>query len=66
MDSWVKGLITCANLAMGADTVMSWQQVVNNSNYMWGHFYMDNGGAGYTITHGQTVNVTSFKLQAYY
>jgi hypothetical protein len=64
--AWVRANITCANLGIGADTAMSEIEIVNNTNFMWVNYYINNGGAGYTITHGQQVNITSFKLQAWY
>jgi hypothetical protein len=64
--AWVRANITCANLGIGADTAMSEIEIVNNTNFMWVNYYVNNGGAGYTITHGQQVNITSFKLQAWY
>jgi len=66
MLSWTQGLITCANLGIGADTTMSVVKIGSNATYLWVNFYINNGGSGYTITHGQVVNVTSFKMQAYY
>lgn len=70
MLTWTKGLMTCANLAVGADTLMTAVKIGENATYMWVNFWIadsDGGaGAGYTITHGQVVNVTSFKMQAYY
>jgi hypothetical protein len=65
MTAWVRSNITCANLAIGADTAMVGVQIVNNTNFMWMNFYINNGGAGYTITHGQQVNITSYKLQCW-
>lgn len=64
--SWCRTLITCANLGIGADTAMTLVEVANNTDYIWYISYINNGGAGYTITHGQSVNVTSLKLQAWY
>jgi len=65
MTAWVRSNITCANLGIGADTAMVGVQIANNTNWMWMNFYINNGGAGYTITHGQQVNITSYKLQCY-
>jgi hypothetical protein len=68
--TWTTALITCANLAVGADTVMFGVTTGSNTTYLWRQFYIQdaNGGlgAGFTITHGQVVNVTSFKMQAYF
>jgi hypothetical protein len=66
MMDWVKGLITCADLGISADTEMSEVHIWNNSAEMEVHFYMNNGGTGYTISHGESVNSTNFKQQAYY
>jgi len=65
MTAWVRSNITCANLAIGADTAMVGIQIINNTNFMWMNFYINNGGAGYTITHGQSVNITSYKMQCW-
>jgi hypothetical protein len=65
MTEWVRSNITCADLGIAADTAMVGVQIVNNSNFLWMNFYDNNGGAGYTITHGQQVNITSYKLQCY-
>lgn len=64
--SWVRTYITCADLSIGADTSMTIVEIANNTDYIWYNCYMNNGGAGYSITHGQQVNVTSLKLQAWY
>jgi hypothetical protein len=70
MLTWVKGLITSANLAIGADTQMTAVQIGSNATYLWVNFWIadsDGGaGSGFTITHGQVVNATSFKMQAYF
>lgn len=69
---YVKGLITCADLSIGADTEMSEStDFISNTGSTSSdtakiNFYMDNGGSGYTMSHGETFNVTSFKMQAYY
>lgn len=63
--SWTKGLITCADLSIGADTVMTGVTIGSDADYIWINFYMDNGGAGYQLYHGQNVNITSFKMQYY-
>lgn len=64
---YVKALITCAGLSIGADTEMTAVEVSENTTtYMWVQFYMNNAGSGYTVSHGVTTNVTSVKLQAYF
>lgn len=65
MTDWVRSNITCANLGIGADTAMTGVKIGSNATWMWMNFYINNGGAGYTITHGQQVNITSYKLQCY-
>jgi hypothetical protein len=62
MDSWTWCLITCADLSIGANTNMTEIQLANTSEYAWYQYYMNNGGAGYTIAEGQAFNVTSVKL----
>ena len=54
--------ITCADLGIGANTNMSEQFIGNSSTYAYYHYYMNNAGAGYTITEGQSFNVTSVKF----
>jgi hypothetical protein len=63
--AWVRSNITCANLAIGADTAMVGVEITDNAVFMWMNFYINNGGSGYTITHGENVNITSYKLQCY-
>ena len=66
MTSWVRANITCANLAIATDTAMVGIQIINNTGFMWmNYYYQGGGGAGFTITHGQSVNITSFKLQCW-
>ncbi len=55
-------LLTCADLSIGADTNMTEIEIANTSSYAWYHYYDDNGGSGYTITEGQSFNITSAKF----
>jgi hypothetical protein len=55
-------LLTCADLGIGADTNMTEQLIGNNTDYAWYHYYLNNGGSGYTIVEGQSFNVTSVKF----
>jgi hypothetical protein len=61
-DTYMWANLTCADLSIGADTAMTELEIVNGSSYRYMHYYMNNGGAGYTITEGQSFNVTSVKL----
>ena len=54
--------ITCADLSIGADTNMSEQVIGTGGTYAWYHYYMNNGGSGYTIEENEDFNVTSVKL----
>jgi len=69
---YVRGLITSADLSIDADTTMSksssFISTTGNSAGDTGiiYLYMDNGGFGYQMAHGETFNVTSFKQQAWY
>jgi len=66
-DAWVWITCTNADISIGADTNMTEIEIANTSaSYRWMHYYMNNGGAGYTITHGQSCNTTSVKPWAYY
>jgi len=65
MTSWVRSLITNANLGISADTAMTGVEITSTGTWMWMNFYINNGGSGYTITHGQQCNTTSYKLQCY-
>ena len=65
MTAWVRSNLTCANLAIGADTAMTGVQITTTGTWMWMNFYINNAHAGYSITHGQQVNITSYKLQCY-
>jgi len=63
--TWNEGylwmLLTCADLSIGADTNMTIIEIANTSTYAWYHFYLNNAGSGYTITEGQSFNITSVK-----
>ncbi len=66
--NYTRWLITCSDLGISSDTVMSESKWISTSGNSEGdvaylHFYDNNGGSGYTITHGQEVNVTSNKFQ---
>lgn len=63
---YVKALITCADLGIGADTEMTAVQTASSATFVWVQFYVNNADAGYTVSHGVTTNVTSVKLQAFY
>lgn len=69
---WARANITCADLSIGAETVMNETIIVNDSNapFLWINYHIadsDGGyGVGFTITHGASVNVTEFKMDAYY
>lgn len=65
MTAWVRMNITCANLGIGALSAMTEVQITTTATWMWCNFYINNGGAGYTITHNQQVNITSAVLQCY-
>jgi len=67
---YVRGLISCSDLSIGADTTMSESAFFNTTgngagDTTWIHFYMNNSGSGYQISHGESVNVTDFKQQYY-
>jgi hypothetical protein len=64
--TYVKALITCAALSIGADTEMEEVEIAHADAYIWVNFWMDNSNNGYTVSHGATTNVTSVKLQAYF
>src|SRR4030042_2164198 len=64
MNSWIRANMTCAGLRIGAYTPMTLRNIANgsSSSYMWVHYYLNNGGAGYTISHGQSINATLFSM----
>jgi len=64
MSNWVRCNLTCANLGIGPLAQMSSAVITSTGTWLWMNFYV-NGGAGYTITHGQQVNITSFVMQCY-
>ena len=41
---------------------MTEQFIGNSTNYAWYHYYFNNAGSGYTITEGQSFNVTGVKF----
>jgi len=58
---WTWMLMTCADLSIGADTNMSEVHIGNSSTYAWNHYYLNNGGSGYTIVENEAFNITSAK-----
>jgi len=63
--TWNEGylwmLLTCADLSISANTNMTIIEIANTSTYAWYHFYLNNAGSGYTVTEGQSFNITSSK-----
>jgi len=60
MPSWIYPNIT-VDFDTATDvswTSMTMVEVTNNSNFAWYQCYIDNGGAGYTITHNEKFNAT--------
>lgn len=55
-------LLTCADLGISANTNLTEIKIGNNDDEMWVHYYENNGGAGYQLSHNQKVNLTSEKL----
>lgn len=55
-------LLTCADLSIGADTNMTEVFIGNTTSYAWYHYYLNNADAGYTISEGDSFNVTSSKF----
>jgi len=66
MLEWIYMHITCTDLGIPADTNMTEIEIANNSEYIWVHYYMNNAGNGYTITHNEKFNISSIKFYAYY
>jgi len=66
MMSWVNSTIRCPGLSINANATMSEVNVTATPNQMWVQFYVNNGGSGYTITHGQEINVTHYTPYAYW
>lgn len=64
-NDYVYFLLTSADLGIGADTNLTEIHVANCSSEMYLHYYANNGGAGYTLSHNQKVNLTSEKLYIY-
>lgn len=69
--NYVRCLITCADLNIGPDDEMLEGEFYGETGTTPGstvkiNFYLNNGGSGYTIAHGETINITSIKLQGYW
>ena len=62
---WTYAWVTCADLSISADTNMTEVHIGNSSTYAWNHYYMNNGGSGYTITENQAFNITSVKYYVF-
>lgn len=66
-DDWVFFLGACAALGISADTNFTEIEIAaTDGEYRWMHYYMNNAGVGYTISHGEQVNVTDCKPYAWY
>lgn len=67
---WIMGNMTCSDLSIGADELMNESNITASDTFIWIHYYLQDtgggGGGGFTITHGQNVNCTDFKMQAWY
>jgi hypothetical protein len=61
-NSYMWCTLTCADLSIGANTNMTEIQIANNSQSRWMHYYLNNGGAGYTVVLGEHFNLTSCKF----
>ena len=64
-DAWHYVWMTCADLSISADTNTTQQTISESANYGWFHYYMNNGGDGYTISENEVVNITSIKFYVY-
>ena len=60
--------ITAGNISVGPNAAMTCVNITaaQTPEFNWYNFYLNNGGAGYTITAGQQVNISLFYFQAYY
>ena len=70
---WVRGNMTCDfqhATDVGALQAMEIIEIANNTDFAWYHVYLqdaDGGaGTGFTITHGETYNITALTIQGYY
>lgn len=52
---------TCSDLGIAANSNMTEILIGSNSVQAWYHYYLNNGGPGYTVILGQSFNITSFK-----
>ena len=59
---WINATLTCADLSISQDTACSEQQINAGDDWNYVHYYLDNSGSGYTRSHGETFNVTSFEF----
>jgi len=69
MDSWVRANLTC-NFEFAADigplASMTIVQIQNNTAHAWYYAYMNNGGAGYQITKGESYNCSAITSAGYW
>jgi len=63
---WVNATLTSADLSIGANTAMNEQQIGSGTTYLFVHYYLNNSGSGYQISHGETYNCTNYEFWAYY
>jgi hypothetical protein len=70
-DTDLKVEITSADLSISSDTAMTRVTPVAAGNtssftFLYVNFYIDNSGSGYTLSKGETNEITSIKFSAYY
>lgn len=68
---WIRSNATCSDLSFSTENLsMTEVEIANSSTFIWVHYYLqdaDGGaGSGFTISHGESVNVTYFKFEAYF
>ena len=66
-DTDVRVRMTSADLSIAGDTEMTRSITANNSDYtfLYLNFYLDGGGSGYTLTKGESNEITSIKFEIY-
>jgi len=69
--AWVRANATCDDLSFAtANLSMGEEYITNTATYMWVNYFLqdNNGGegSGFTISRGESVNVTYFKIEAYF
>ena len=63
-DSWIRCYLNCSTLSISASEMTEVSIADDGSTQRWVHYYLNNGGSGYTISRGTTFQM-DMNFEAY-